>query len=178
MSVNPSSGREQLVAALEQADQRTREARATRIEWLGAHRRLPGIILGRTETLRLMAEAADSFVGGQFVASLVLATAVIEHSLMEELENLGLVKHGCLFSQGIAFARQHQVLEAALLQRVDDLRLKRNPFAHLTKDGHAHSMGTRFRTMKVHPLKMIEDDAKEALEVMYLVFLATLKELS
>lgn len=170
--------REQLMLELERSDQDSREMRAGRIEWLSQYRRLPGIIMGRSETLRILSEAAEAFVFGQFVAALVLATAVIEHALLEELQDQGLVKKSCTFEQAIKLAAAHQVLEAKLLHRVDDLRLKRNPFAHLTREGHAQSMGVRFRAQKVHPITMIENDAKEALQVMYEVFLVTLKELS
>jgi hypothetical protein len=136
---------------------------------------MPAIVMGRTETMRVLTEAADAFVSGQFVASLVLVTAFVEHALMEELQDLGHVQGSCTFERAIQLARQHQVFEPTLVQRIDDLRLKRNPFTHLKKDGHAHSMGTRFRAGKVHPIQMIEDDAKEALQVMYEVFRTTLK---
>ena len=165
---------EQLMAALEAADARTRTDRADRITWLSQHRMMPAIVMGRTETMRILTEAADAFVSGQFVASLVLATAFVEHALMEELQDLGHVQ-GCTFERAIQLAGQHQVFEPILVKRIDDLRLKRNPFTHLKKDGHVHSMGTRFRAGNVHPIQMIEDDAKEALQVMYEVFRATLK---
>lgn len=173
---NQASVREQLMTALELSDTQRRIGRAERIEWLSLHQRLPGIMFGRSETMRILAEARETFVDGHFVAALLLATAFIEHTLVEELQLLGYVDRSPNLGEAILIARNHKVFADDWLNRLDVLRLKRNPFAHLKVPEHEHNMGVRFRKMALHPLQMLEADAKEAVELMYDFLVATIRE--
>ncbi|MGD3338373.1 hypothetical protein AB5N79_23805 [Xanthomonas citri pv. citri] len=62
-----------------------------------------------------------------------------------------------------------------LFVRTDKLRSLRNPFTHRKAPDHADAFGTRFLAKKVHPTKILEEDAKLAMEVMYEWFRRTLK---
>lgn len=171
-----SSIHEQLVAALERSDAESRQGRAERIEWIALHDRRPVVVLGRSDTLRILSEASETFVNGHFVAALLMATSLIEHTLSEELQLLGHVKGSPNFVKAIAIARKHKLFPEDWLRRTDTLRLRRNPFAHLKEPGHEHNMTVRHRKLNIHPLTMLEADAKEALELMFDFFAATLRE--
>jgi hypothetical protein len=168
--------RAQLIAALERSDAQRRLGRAERIEWLSLHRHLPGAMFGRPETMRILSEAPDAFVDGHFVAALLLATAFIEHTLIEELQLLGHVKGSPKLGDAIVIAREHKVFPNDWLIRLDLLRLKRNPFSHLKGPENEYSMGVRHRKLRVHPMKLLEADAKEGIELMFDFFVATLRE--
>jgi len=165
-----------LTAGLERADSEDRQARVARIKWLSLHERRPGITFGRTETMRLLSEARETFIDGHFVASLLLATAFIEHTLSDELQKLGHVSSSPSFSRAIVLAGECKVFPDDWLARADALRLKRNPFAHLKEPKHEHNLGVRFRKQNVNPNRVMEADAKDAISLMWDFFVATLME--
>lgn len=60
-----------------------------------------------------------------------------------------------------ASERQFQVQNfnrEAILDRIDRLRLKRNPFAHLKEMNHEHSLGARSVSQGRHPVEVLEED--------------------
>ncbi|MES2635053.1 MAG: hypothetical protein V4669_18950 [Pseudomonadota bacterium] len=171
-----SSVRERLMKALEESDVARRKGRAERIEWLSLHNSRPGAIFGRTETMRILDEAPDAFVDGYFVGALLLATSFIEHALAEELQDRGLAERSPNFAEAVTLCREHGLFAPEWLDRTDALRIMRNPYAHLKQPSHPHTMGNRYRSLKAHPLRMLEADAKEALELMFFFFRATLRQ--
>lgn len=60
-------------------------------------------------------------------------------------------------------APRHQalatVLDGALLDRVDKLRLVRNPFVHRKAPDNPHTYGSRCIARKMPPKKLLEEDA-------------------
>jgi hypothetical protein len=167
--------RAKLTEALKRFDDEQREARVDRIVWMAAHNHRPNLILGNPETLQNLQEAAAAYREGQFVSVILLALAVIEHELVEELVDRRLAGFDASLVEAIRHARKHQVLDGALLDRVDKLRLIRNPFAHRKPPEHPHTYGNRYTARRMHPKKLLEEDAQEAFQVMHLVFRALLK---
>lgn len=166
--------------ALQQLDEKTRPQRVSRIDWLGNHERLPSAIMGRAETLQLLREAREVFINGHFAAALVIATAVIEHSIVEELHVRGLVKGKPTLSRVLEIAEEHAVLPADWFGPIRVLVNRRNPYAHFKlpgDDGQRHSLGARIMSEQQHPDSLLEDDACSALVWMYQVFRQTLREI-
>ena len=168
--------REKLLQALEEYDCTTRVTRAERIEWLSLHSPTLPAVMGRAETLHLLGEARETFIGGHFVAALLTAMACIEHCIVEELLLLGLVRQSPRFSEAIEIASANKVFPRDWLKRARSLSLRRNPFAHLKDEGHSHALGTRVREEARHPRAIIEADARNAVDLMYNFFVATLRE--
>ena len=168
--------REKLIAALEESDHLRRGVRADRLEWLSLHIASAPVVSGRAETLHLLDEARSTFVDGHFVAALMVAMAFIEHSVVDELQLLGHINGSPTFSEAIRFAEHKKVFPPDWLVRAKRLGLRRNPFVHLKKSGHAHSLETRVMEEKRHPNAIMEADAKDALDLMYSFFVATLRE--
>lgn len=168
--------REKLLEALESSDARRRTGRAERIEWLSLHQRTPPIYAGRTETLQVFHEARDTFVDGYYVGSLLLALAFLEHTIIEELRLLGHTKGFPSFAQAIELARERKVFPEDWLKRAKALSHRRNAYCHPQDDEHALSLGNRIRLEDRHPTAIMEADAKKALELMYDLFVATLRE--
>lgn len=131
--------------------------------------------MGRAETLALFDEAESAFREGHFISVQLLSLAFVEHTIVEELLERSLCKERVNFERAIALAQVNQVLEVKLLKRIDRLREVRNPFAHLRPHDDPNTYGNRYIARKMHPRVMLEEDAREAYQVMYLVFSALLK---
>lgn len=120
------------------------------------------------ETHYVFEEAKSTFVYGHFVAAIVLAAAFIEHWFFAHLAARGYKKEG---SKGLAAsiqcARDHKLVPLFLLDKADHLRLIRNTFVHLKSFENMHNIGQRSVNQRKRPEHLIEQDAKEALTIMY-----------
>lgn len=175
MSSPVDSIRDKLIDALKVSDERHREQRADRIIWMSTYRSRPGVILGRPETLAMLDEAEDAFREGHFISVQLLALAFVEHTIVDELVGRSLSKERVNFELAIELAQSNQVLDTKLLSRIDRLREIRNPFAHRRPHDDPDTYGNRYISRQIHPRAMLEQDAREAFQVMYLVFSALLK---
>lgn len=178
MTVNEPANpfRRKLIGALRRSDSLRRNARADRIEWLSLHTNQPSFIAGRAETLQLLHEAHDTFVDGHFAGTLMIAMAVIEHTLVEDLQLQQLTQGSPTFAQAVSLAREKKLFPPDWLERATRLSHRRNPFAHLKDENHPHSLGARVQSEDRHPRAIMEEDAKDAIELMYGFFNATLRE--
>jgi hypothetical protein len=156
-----------LIQVLERRDAERRPERAARIEWVAQHNLDVGLVMGSVEALNLLREARECFVEGHYIATLVLATAFIEHVIAEQLVASSKAKFGIEFRDAIALARKEQLFPEPLLDSAEQLRVLRNPFAHRKPDGHEHTLGNRYLAQKRHPQAVAEEDARTALIAMY-----------
>lgn len=167
---------DKLEEALRSLDERTRRGRIERIVWLSEHEKIPSVLMGRTETLYILREARQVFIGGHFAAALILAVAVIEHALVEELQLRGLIKDSPPLSKALQTAKDNSVLPTHWFPDLWQLVYLRNPLTHLTDAKHKHALGARTRSKNANPNVLLEKDARTAIEYMYQVFRATLHE--
>jgi hypothetical protein len=156
-------------AALERGEKRTLPERAARVRWLSEVIPKDRIFGMPLETSLVFEEAKASFVYANFVAVIVLAASFVEHWFIANLGMRGYQKEA---SQGLAAAincaRSNALVNPIILDKVDRLRLIRNPFVHLKSIDHEHLVGRRLVTTRQVSLQaMLEDDAKEALIAMY-----------
>jgi hypothetical protein len=160
----------QYEAALEKFDRATRAERAQRVRWV--ERAMPRNVMmgGPFETMLIFKEAKDAYITGHPIASLVLASAFIEHWLAGHLGNRGFeaeAKRG--LAACVACGRANALLPAALLDKLDRVRLHRNPFVHLKSMDHKHIPSRRMVRDGLAPHEMLDRDAKEALSLMFTV---------
>src|SRR5690242_10703303 len=122
--------REKLRIALEQSDELRRPDRVERLRWLSQFPSPAGVVVWQNiDTAHVMQEARECFLNGHYIATVLLATAFIEHVLadlcaekkLDDPRTLGAAIHA---------ARKHVLLPASLLDRADVLRKIRNPFTH------------------------------------------------
>ena len=177
VEIDEKSLREMLPTAFEESDHLRRRERVDRVEWLLRCCNAPASMMGRTETLQLIEEARATFVDGYFVAALILAMAFVEHALVEDLQIRGKVKRSPKFSEALRLAEEHRLFPPDWLKRAKRLSLRRNPYAHLQKDGNAHGFGQRIFDTQTHPRVIMESDAKDAIELMYGFLTVTLREI-
>lgn len=132
--------------------------------------------MGRTETMHLLNEAREVFVNGHFAAALFLAVAVVEHSLMEECQQRGLLRSSPPLGKLLKIAKDHGVVSEGTFMELQLLVFRRNPYAHLQEPGHEHGLGYRIRDEQRHPALILQQDAEMAIQLMYQVFRSTLRE--
>src|SRR5574338_244388 len=162
-----NSTTQKLLDALSRADDLSREDRAARIEWLAQYSARPGVVMGEMALMHMLEEARLCFISGHFIGALLLATSVVEQTLSEELENVVAPKDRRTLELMIKSAQDHLSFPDDLLSRTDCVRKLRNPFTHRKAPDHPHSFDTRFLSSTMHPVVILEDDAKLAMGVMY-----------
>jgi hypothetical protein len=176
MEADAVSRKDSLIQALEQSDNWRRQERAERIRWVSQYQvEVNGMISGSVELISLLNEARDCFVEAHYIAALVLATAVIEHLVSEELVTTGKAKYGLPFEKAIQVAKEQGLFPVEMLAYADSLRVVRNPFAHRKPDGHPHTLGNRYLSQKRNPNLVVREDAQTALIAMYGFFRHALK---
>lgn len=172
---NPDDSRTRALAALELADGRTRDKRAERLVCVSAFDRIPQAVIGRYEQLALLDEVRSCFIDGRLIATLLLAAAFIEQTLVEELESVGDLRPRHTLHHAIQSARSAGVASDELLDKANLVRQARNPFVHFRSEGDANRLPSRVRARGVHQRVVVEEDAGMAVRVAYDLFRATLK---
>lgn len=168
---------QELVDAVAHADESTREERVARLVWLSKLPPSPAVVLGRFEQLHLHEEARVSFVGGQFAAVVLTAFALLEQTLVEELHLLGAKSVPRDLSKLLLLARASDVLSAEQLDCANQIRNRRNPWAHFKATEDEHSPVRRYRAAQVAPQAMLEEDARDAIRLAFEVFAQTMRPL-
>jgi hypothetical protein len=170
MDTEQAATPDKLIEALERFDHERRTARAERIRWIDRYNvTLGGVVAGPMAEMSLLNEARECFINGHYIATLMLATALIEHVITGELIEVSRTKPGkdVPFIQAIRLARDSALFPDMLLDDADRLRVLRNPFAHRKADDHEHSLGNRFMAQQRHPDQVLEEDARTAVVAMY-----------
>ncbi|WP_286563989.1 hypothetical protein [Variovorax brevis] len=119
-----------------------------------------------------MREARDSCVHGNFIATLVLALACVEHVINDALPPIpepapGKKKRSPQMTDAIKQARDAKLFSTDLLDGAEILTTFRNPFIHRRDDEDSDTLGRRVWSRKAHPRTILEHDARDALQVMY-----------
>jgi len=172
---NASKLNPELLRALAESDEQTRVGRAERILWVSGLRPQIGIVSGPLDTMTILDEARESFIAGHYIATVLLAMAFIEHTLIDELAENGGGRPG-KFSLALDAAAKGQLFPDELLSRTRNLSLIRNAFTHRKPLENPDSFGYRFLATQAHPARILEEDAKQSLALMYEYFRLTLKE--
>lgn len=155
-----------LIQALEYSDKERREERAERIRWISQFA-IDGILIGKVEVMSLLNEARGTFIDGHYIATLLIATAGIEHVISENLLKKVKCKKRLALDSALLMAEENALFSVKLLADADRLRLLRNSFTHLKSDAHKHNLSNRFKERQCHPRAILEEDAKQSLVTMY-----------
>lgn len=166
--------RERLLVALQRSDEIHREKRADRMIAVSAHVKSYGVVMGEADTLAIKEEAYYSYVNGHYIATILLAVSLIEHTLSDAIVESG---EGRPFNLGgaIKTARSKNLFPDDLLNAADRLRQIRNPFTHRREPDDPDIFANRFWARKIHPTALLEEDAKAALVAMYQFFDLSIK---
>ena len=69
----------------------------------------------------------------------------------------------------IKYARKHNLIHSIILDKVDTLRLKRNPFTHSKDWNYPHTLSQRIYTNKTQPAEQLEKDATEGIQILFYI---------
>lgn len=171
-----------LETSLEKYDSKSFEDRLTRLEYLNTIFPKGFGIAGDQETVYIFVEAKMAFINGEFISTILLAQAFIERKLQMHFESLDL---GHIAKRGlksmIDYARKNNILHSYLIERINSLRKKRNPFTHLKPFDYEFNLNQRmfneFRNSNQfkQPMEILEVDSKEAISLMYTIFVTDFK---
>jgi hypothetical protein len=157
-----------LASALEKHDHNSFDDRLDRLHWL--QKVFPagyGFVMS-PETLYVFDEAKITFVTGAFVATILLSASFIEHWFGNILRGRGFADEANSgLGSIIECMRRERLMHEFLLRKADRLRKIRNPFVHLKSFDHRERVTHRAMRQGKHPIAILEDDAKEALSLMY-----------
>jgi hypothetical protein len=154
--------------ALEKYDKENFDERLTRLKWINSIFPKGYIYLLPPETAFIFDEAKMTFINGEYIATLFLTSAFIEHILSIHLQSKGFSKEA---QKGLGAilecAKTNKLTHDFILEKADYLRAIRNPFAHLKSPDHSFNLTERAIKALSNPLSIIEKDAKEAISIMY-----------
>ena len=153
---------------LERFDKRTFSDRLKRLQWLQTVYPKGYGFLMPPETMFIFREAKMSFINGEHISTLLLANSFVEHWLSSNIahgENSKLANSG--LAKLVQHCRQNKLINAKVLDRIDELREIRNPFVHLKPAEHKKRIMWRTIDKKTNYSVLLEEDAKRALTLMY-----------
>jgi len=177
----PTKKNTKFETTLKKYDSNTIDERVERLKFINTL--IPGeyIFGADPETIFIFEEAKMAFINGQFISTILLSQAYIERSLQIHYNSIGLdsvAKKG--LKAILDHARKHKTIHHFLLPKIDELRKIRNPFVHLKEHEHNYNLSQRIlkniqegKSYKYFT-EIIYDDAKEAIRLMYAIFLTPL----
>ncbi|MBC8509951.1 MAG: hypothetical protein H8D34_34320 [Chloroflexi bacterium] len=128
-------------------------------------------LISSFEFAALLHEAQSTFVNGEYIATIMLTQAFIEHRLQQYAEIKGASqKEVRSLNSLLKFFRENKLLNELIIEKIDQLRLKRNPFTHMKPMDYPYSIGQRIGKELKAPTEFLESDAKEALGLMFTIF--------
>lgn len=124
-------------------------------------------IFGSDESFRIFNEAIQTYVSGQFIATIILSQAFIERRFQEYFHiRLDDKKSKYTLSNLLKEFKDSGIIDDYFIDKIDKIRLKRNPFTHHREPLHKDTLMARSFEAKTNPDLLLEKDAKEALEMM------------
>jgi hypothetical protein len=164
--------RTRLEKALRKFDEATFEERLNRLKWVDKIYPKGILLSGEMEFVFTFSEVKDSYIAGYYIAAIVLAQAFIEKIFHQHFVSQGLsstANRG--LGRMINYAKENDSINSLILDKVDALRLKRNPFTHVKDWDYPHSISKRMVKDQTitPPHELLENDAKEAIQVMFLL---------
>lgn len=128
------------------------------------------ILAGDMEFVFTFGEIKECYINGHFIATIILTQSFIEKVFIEFFNSKSLSKetnHG--LDRMIKYARKKSLINSVILNMVDNLRLKRNPFVHSKDFDYPHSLSRRTINNKTMPFEQLDKDAKEAMQIMFYI---------
>lgn len=128
------------------------------------------ILAGDMEFVFTFGEIKECYINGHFIATIILTQSFIEKVFIEFFNRKSLDKetnHG--LDRMIKYARKKSLINSVILNMVDNLRLKRNPFVHSKDFDYPHSLSRRSINNKTLPLEQLDKDAKEAMQILFYI---------
>lgn len=128
------------------------------------------LLAGDMEFVFTFGEIKECFINGHFIATIVLTQSFIEKIFTDLFLRKNLekeTKYG--LDKMIKYARKNDLIHSTILNMVDTLRLKRNPFIHSKEFDYPYSLSRRTFNNGTQPSEQLEKDAKEGIQVLFFI---------
>ena len=170
--------------SLEKNDKISFNDRLQRLKYLNNIFPKYSALSGDIETIYLYTESKIAFINGEFISTILLCQSLIERKLQEHFSSLGLDKIAKRELKAIIeYSRKNEILSDYLIENINILRKKRNPFTHIKPSDYEFNMSqrmydyySRLKTIK-QPWEILESDAKQAISLMLTVLCTELKNI-
>jgi hypothetical protein len=123
---------------------------------------------GSDESSRVFDEAIHSYIFGQYITTIILVQAFIERRIQEYFyirQDEKMAKSS--LDKFIKEFKGTGFLPDFLLEKIDKIRLKRNPFVHHRIPLQKDTLMARSFDLGLHPDKLLHNDAIDAITVMF-----------
>ena len=150
---------------LKYKDEVSLKGRVARLKYL--HRINPDgmTMTGPMELVFTMREIQWSYIEGFYLSTIVLSSALLEKTihrlLLDKKEKIRDKSLSGMLNQ----IREKNLIEEYVLDRIDQIRLQRNPITHFKDLEHPHSLDKRSLASGLPPESQLENDAKKAVEI-------------
>lgn len=165
--------------ALQYSDDQSRQSRVERLAWAASINQLPILFGGEIVPLTLAQETQACFVQGNYLTSIISATAVVEHLLVSYLIFIEETPKRSLGKTIDSISGKHEISDD-IIKRLKKLVEIRNPISHHREVNDETTLSGKIRIQRRHPYAIMEEDARFALEIMYdffrLFFVITAKK--
>jgi len=145
--------------------------RLERLKFVKKHNPKGYSMFGDMEFVFTFSEIQQCYVNGHFIATVVLSQSFLEKLLDIHLSKKGLekvTKYG--LEKMIKVAVKENILHPKVLELLNNLRLKRNPFIHSKDWDYPHTLSKRSFENRLRPEEQLEKDATEAMSLLYTIF--------
>lgn len=166
---------DKLRRTLSKYDRETFEERLDRLRYVASIFPDGLLMLVDHESAIVFGEAKMAFINGEYAATVLLAQAFIERRLQLIFEAEGNKKLAkASLEAKIDQLRIDGDIPRFVIDRLDSIRRKRNPFVHLKPVDHEYNLDRRMRAAAreqrdCDPVSILKNDAQEALAIMYTV---------
>ncbi len=122
------------------------------------------------EAFRLFNEAIQSYIFGLYVSTIILSQAFIERRIQDFFHaNLDEKRPKLPLSKLLREFKTTGFIDDYFIERIDRLRLKRNPFVHHKKINDNDTLRERAQSNNLGSEAQLELDAKEAISLMLVI---------
>jgi hypothetical protein len=154
---------------LSREDVVARECRIARLKWM--EDQLPQCeyigFQGGPMALYLYEETRYCFAYGQFLATIVLGLAFIEHSLAARFSEVGNSLERPIISVLLTKALEEGWINQTEFDNLDHARKIRNPITHYREFGKKDTIEMRSMELKEYPYSVLEEDAYHVMETIF-----------
>lgn len=126
------------------------------------------IMFGSDESYRIFKEVQSCFINAEYIAVVILALSFIERRFQESLFIHGLeTESKYTLSKILKKFKGKTAIPDYYIDKVDELRMKRNPFVHLRNVMDKDNLFSRSSMNKKNAETTLEKDAKDAISLMF-----------
>lgn len=166
---NNIDNRDSFEKELEEFDKTTFKQRLSRFRYF--YHYFPeynSIIFGSDESFLIFQEVKSCFINAEYISVVVLAQSFIERRLQEKFRINGYEKESKFtLNKILKEIKGKTSIPDYFIEKVDSLRLKRNPFIHLRNVMDEDNLFSRSSMKNKKAQAVLEKDAKEAIGLMF-----------